>query len=125
MAAGQHAAHRLRVRDVALHEREAGMALHVGQVLAPAGVGELVQDDDLPLRARARQEPREVRADEARPARHQDSRQRWLIPAVASCPRKLPMEPMLASSMLKRNTRSFTLYRDLIISATKPQHCTS
>src|SRR5712691_9220411 len=119
MAAGQHPPHHPRVRDVALHEGEAGMALHVGQVLPPPGVGELVQDHDLPPGPRPRQEPHEVRADEARPARHQDARQWWLIPAVASWPRKLPMEPMLASSMLKRNTRSLTLYLDLIISATK------
>ena len=75
MAFGRKVEHRARtvlrqqpidqgpVADVALHEVVAGVALQAGQVLAVAGVGELVQVDDRLVRLRQPVE-HEVAADE-------------------------------------------------------------
>ena len=63
-------AHERRVADVAVHEREARVAHHVGEVLEVAGVGERVERHDL-VRGRLEQVADEVRRDEPRTARDQ------------------------------------------------------
>ena len=45
-------AHRVTVADVALHEREPGVVLEVGEVLEVAGVGQRVEDGDLVVAGR-------------------------------------------------------------------------
>ena len=52
------------VRDVALHEAQAGVAHHVRQVLEAPGVGELVEHHEAGL-GLGEGEPHEVAADEA------------------------------------------------------------
>ena len=77
----------------------------------------------------AQHELDEVGGDEAAGAGDQDPHRKpprpWRLPLTESCPRKLPMLPMLASSRLKRHcssSRPFQLKR--LYSTTKPQHWT-
>ena len=72
-AAGEDALDDQGIRDVALDEGEAAMSLEVGQVLAASGVGQLVEDDDLPVRARPRDVVHEVGSDEPRAAGDEDA----------------------------------------------------
>jgi hypothetical protein len=61
------AVHRLRdragVADVAVDEAEAGIRFEIRQVLAPPGVGQLVQHDHAPRWALTAQQAHKIRPD--------------------------------------------------------------
>ena len=65
---GEHALHRLGVRDVGPHEVIARVVLDVGEILQVAGVGEQVDVHDLGVGPLAQQVTHEVGAAETGPA---------------------------------------------------------
>ena len=62
----------LRVCDVAVNEDVSRVVHDVVQVLAAAGIRELVEGRDPPVGVSREREPHEVTADESGPTRHED-----------------------------------------------------
>src|SRR5262249_56843622 len=86
-AAGQYLAHDGAIGDVAANEIKPRMAVQIGEVLEIAGVGQVVQVDDVNVRVGVQHKADEIAADEAAAACHQHRNHADPFPASASLSR--------------------------------------